>query len=265
MREQIVSVASLVIAIAILAAPLGMVVWLARTNAIDRAIAYNVEYAGWTLRRASVSLDEARSIIDTVRADRPAGCSDEAVSRMRSLALGSGVVEQVSIFDRGRLDCTSWSEAPEPIAQGEPVTTYAGDYRLYLDVMSSPAGGPRMMGLGRDSVQALLNPHRLVDVIADRNLTLVVATRENQIVASTDPTREAEFQALLDGGTPGGYAEGRVYARVEDDNLVALVVSDGYMVADEFRALLISWMPAGLTVSALLAALMFREFRSTLR
>lgn len=179
-------------------------------------------------------------------------CSPEHIRLMRSMALATTSAEQVGYFAEGRLQCSSWGVmdelVPEPTA--DHITADGAAITLGVSPGAGDVAGTLVsVQLGRHDI--LIDPERFVDVIADPNVRLAVATPDGRLIAQQPMPDPALLQRLL-REPHSGHTPRTLFATAQDQEWLALAVAPRTGLLAAFEQQFWQLLPLG-AVGAVLA------------
>jgi len=198
-----------------------------------------------TLQRAHRSYEGALDTLRELEQSPLQACSPEHLRLMRRLVMSTHSAEQVSYFENGRLICTSWGPMDAEIVQPTPTYVTAEGAGITLGVQ--PLAGSRqqpLMALSYGRYDILIDPARLVDVIADPNVRLAVASPDGRLIAQQDIQDQALLQRLL--RDPASGIEGQtLYATAQDQEWLAVATAPRTDLVAAFRHQIWQFIPLG--------------------
>ena len=167
-------------ALALLAAALPIAVMAYATW--DRAISVEQQrlrdIADRTLRRSDLSYQEALAALKSAEAGAYVPCSPEHIRRMQTLVMTTPSIDQMGYFEGGKLRCTSWGPFLSDVDQPTPDHVTSDGAGIAVDVRPEISGRRQVLAVLYGSYDALVDPRRFVDVIADPNVRLALASPE---------------------------------------------------------------------------------------
>lgn len=219
-----------IIAAIVLAAVVGAVVpvitvayftWARQQENEQRMLATTAERA---LLRAHRAYEDGLLALRKLNQTPLPPCSPEHLQLMRNLAVSTRSAEQVGYFEAGRLRCTSWGVTETVIPEPHPDHITADGASLTLGVRPQAGDGSPMLALQLGKHDLLIDPGRFVDVIADPNVRLALATPDGRLLAQQALPDQALLLRLL--RHPGSGHDGRSwYATAQDQEWLAIAVS----------------------------------------
>jgi len=238
------------IAAIVLAALLGAVLpvltvayfsWLRQQELEQRTLASTAER---TLQRAHRAYEGGLQALRKLNQTPLPPCSPEHLQLMRNLAVSTRSAEQVGYFERGRLRCTSWGMTENDVPQPTADHVTAEGAALVLGVRPQAGDGSPMLAVQLGKHDLLMDPTRFVDVIADPNVRLAVATPDGRLVAQQALPDQDLLQHLL--RHPGtGHTGGSWYVTAQDQAWLAIAVSPRTGLGESLRRQLWQLLPLG--------------------
>ena len=232
------------------------------------ADASRLEYtAQRTLQRAHRAYEAGLLALRKLNQSALPGCSPEHLRQMRVLALATTSAEQVGYFADGRLRCTSWGLVDDLIPEPSPdhITADGASITLGVRPVAGEGGGSLVsVQLGRHDI--LMDPERFVDVIADANVRLAVATPDGRLIAQ-QPMADAELLQRLLRQPHSGHTQRTLFATAQDQEWLAIAVAPRVGLVAAFRQQFWQLLPLGAVGAALAIAggIWFSRRRLSLR
>jgi len=198
-----------------------------------------------TLQRAHRSYEGALDTLRELEQSPLQACSPEHLRLMRRLVMSTHSAEQVSYFENGRLICTSWGPMDAEIVQPTPTYVTAEGAGITLGVQPLAGSNQQpLMALSYGRYDILIDPARLVDVIADPNVRLAVASPDGRLIAQQDIQDQALLQRLL--RDPASGIEGQtLYATAQDQEWLAVATAPRTDLVAAFRHQIWQFIPLG--------------------
>ena len=222
----------------------------AQVAAVDR-----LDYtAQRTLQRAHRAYEGSLLALRKLNQSALPGCSPEHLRQMRSLTLATTSAEQVGYFADGRLRCTSWGLVDELIPEPSPdhITADGASITLGVRPVAGEGGGSLVsVQLGRHDI--LMDPERFVDVIADANMRLAVATPDGRLIAQ-QPMPDAELLQRLLRQPHSGHTPRTLFATAQDQDWLAVAIAPRVGLVAAFQQQFWQLLPLGAVGAALAIA-----------
>ncbi|WP_327196924.1 MULTISPECIES: EAL domain-containing protein [unclassified Sphingopyxis] len=252
-RRTIIIIAS---CLAILAAilPLIAIAVYARHKAVEDENRHLIEYADWTLERATGNIRMVEGVFGRLERENRHGCDAAHIARMRQLTIDAQPVDEVGYFMDGKLACTSWGKVGRPVAIESPDTQLPGGIGIHLNVRPIVTSGGTVHALSRGDHNILIKPERLVDVLTDTKMTLGVATLDGKILSTSGPAH-ADLVARIARHGGSGRWRNQMFASAERKGLRAFAITDRALVEARIDRDLWYLVPIGVAISAALVGL----------
>ncbi len=240
----------LTLLVAILAGltPVALVAWLGwRHAATDEQRQLQVA-AERTLRRAMQAYSQALAAMDALQAAHVAPCSPAHIRLMQSKVVTTPSVDQISYFQQGTMQCSSWGQAPARIALPRPDHVTEEGVGLHLDITPRASFGRRMLSLQRGDYDTLMDPGHFVDVIDRPQVRVALATPDGRLIAQQGIRNQALLEALL--RNPGnGMDDSTLYASARSEQWLAIATAPRTQLLSAFREQAGILLPLGLLLA----------------
>ncbi|WP_253256746.1 EAL domain-containing protein [Stenotrophomonas sp. VV52] len=152
-------------------------------------------------------------------------CSPEHIRLMRSLALATTSAEQVGYFSEGRLRCTSWGPADALVPEPTPDHITADGAAITLGVRPAAGDGAgTLLSVQLGGHDILMDPERFIDVIAEPNVRLAVATPDGRLIAQ-QPIGDPELLQRLLREPHSGHTPRTLHATAQDQEWLAIAIA----------------------------------------
>ncbi len=156
----------------------------------DRAVSVEQQrlrdIAGRTLRRADQSYLEALAALKSAEAGAYDPCGTDHIRRMQTLVMTSPSVDQMGYFEGGKLRCTSWGPFLSDVNQPRSDHVTSDGAGIAVDVRPEASGRRQVLSILYGNYDVLVDPRRFVDVIADPNVRLALASPDGRLLARQD-------------------------------------------------------------------------------
>ncbi|AOA71056.1 MULTISPECIES: EAL domain-containing protein [Stenotrophomonas] len=205
-----------------------------------------------TLQRAHRAYEAGLLALRKLNQAQLPGCSPEHLKLMRSLTLSTTSAEQVGYFEEGRLRCTSWGMVEDLVPEPTPDHITADGASITLGVRPVAGDGAASLlslQLGRHDI--LMDPSRFVDVIAEPNVRLAVATPDGRLIAQ-QPMADPELLQRLLREPHNGHTPRTLFASAQDQEWLAIAIAPRVGLVAAFQQQLWQLVPLGV-VGAVLA------------
>jgi sensor c-di-GMP phosphodiesterase-like protein len=146
-------------------------------------------------------------------------CTDAHLAAMQAMTFSSPYLQEFAVIRDGQLVCTSWGRLATPATVGPPDYVSPTGFRVwYAWEAKAVAPGRRAIAVAQGSMQVLIDPAHLVDVVTDKpSLALLVFALPSRSVLSA--TSAAQAESLAASFDPAGIV-------LDDDRLVTYAASD---------------------------------------
>lgn len=215
------------------------------------------------LTRKERAISDARHVFGELAATTTEPCSEAHLNLMRSLVLNTRTVEEVGFFDNGRLACTSWGLIDRTFTSREPDFITREGIGVTLNIRPALPGGTPKLALSFGSYNVLVDPLRLVDVLAEPQIEMAISASSGLNVARTDDVTDAQLAAFAmeDGaGIQGNY----IYSLAQSGDWVAIAFERRPSFFSTLRREQLLLLPIGLFLAGLIVSLVFWQFRQRL-
>lgn len=177
--------------------PMAAMYYVSWTRAINKEQKQLKIVADRVILRARTSFKQATEVLKTLDQLNVQPCSPVHIAQMRTLTINTRAVDEVGYFEDGFLKCTSWGLTEQTIKQ-QP-GDFATKDGIHVKLRMSPlvTGGKPMMALQYNKYNVLMDPARLVDVIADENVQFGVGTNDGELIAASSETNATELAWFL--------------------------------------------------------------------
>lgn len=214
--------------------------------------------------RTQHSILDAAHTLRTIDAERRfAPCSEAHIAEMRRLSINSRTIEEVGYFADGYLKCTSWGPTEKQIAKLPADFTIGKDIEAWVNVPPLFSGANRMTVVQVGAHNALIDPVRPVDILADNSVRIMVTAPNGASAVSLnalDAGLVGELPAQAGSGLEGDHA----YAVAVDNGWRAMAVSPQRDLLRHFYSQLWLFLPFGGFAALVIVALVIRLSRRRL-
>ncbi|MGE6332337.1 EAL domain-containing protein [Stenotrophomonas sp. NPDC077659] len=207
------------------------------------------EIAERALRRADVSYQESLAVLRSAAASRLPACSAEHVRRMQTLVMTTPSVDQMGYFEGGKLRCTSWGTFEGDVDQPIPDHVTSDGASIKVGVRPQATNQRKVLSIQYGAYDTLVDPRRFVDVIADPQVRLALASPDGRLLSSQSGIDPALLMQLL--RQPGdGLDNTTLYATARNDEWLAIATGPRTALAATFRQQAWLFVPLGLLLAA---------------
>ncbi|MGN6225058.1 EAL domain-containing protein [Pseudoxanthomonas sp.] len=212
------------------------------------------DHAARAIERARAAFEEVDEAFDELERSTATPCSPRHIEELRRATLDTRSAEDVGYFRDGRLQCSSWGALREQVPRAAIEFTTVGAIGVSTRVQPRIRNAPPMLVLHRGSYSALVNPERLVDVLAEDDVRIALHAPGDQPLTAASPAVEA-LLARVGKDASGGTVAGQLYGVSRRDGWEALAARPLAAVAGRLRGEQLKLLPLALIVLAALAAL----------
>lgn len=234
--------------------PIATVVYFTWDRATDLEQIRLQDTAARTLLRADRAYQGALAALRQLNQSTLAPCTPEHLALMRSMTMSTRSAEQVGFFDQGRLRCTSWGPVAREILQPTPHYVTADGAGITLGVRPLAGGGRPMLALQFGDYDMLMDPARYIDVIADPNIRLAVASPDGRLIAQDPMEDQALLERLLREPASGVHGQ-TLYATAQDQQWLAVATAPRTDLLAAFQQQFKRYIPLGVAGALLVIGL----------
>lgn len=261
-RSRAIIIATVLVIVSI-AAPLGSMMYLAWTRAVNEEQARLELFARRAIQRANISLREIRSALYAVEPLNLLPCSPDHIARMRRLTVNTRTVDEIGYFENGLLKCTSWGLVNERVEQTPADFVTEDGLEVTLRMQPLITQGNAMMALQYRSHNVLTVPSRFSDVILDPGMRLAVATGSGHILGDLNAP-DPEVVRRVVANPVNGIDDERLIAVARGDSLVAVAMEPRSFLFERMREEELRLVPIGVLLSVLMVGLVMWSLRRRL-
>jgi len=197
-----------------------------------------------TLLRANRAYEAGMLALRRLNQSPLESCSPDHLHLMRALTLSTHSAEQVGYFEDGRLRCTSWGMMETHVPEPTPDHITADGAGITLGVRPIAGDGSTLIALHLGRYDILMDPSRFVDVIADPNVRLAVASPDGRLMAQQDLLDQPLLQRLL-RNPHSGMDSHTLYATAQDQEWLAIATAPRTDLLASFRQQFRQFIPLG--------------------
>jgi|GEM_PF-3093550 len=180
---------------------LGGMGYLSWQSGLRQEQAHLQRYATGAIERTRDAFTEIDEAFDTLSRSNVVPCSPRHIEELRLATLDTRSAEDVAYFRDGRLLCSSWGALRGHIPRAASDFTTGDGMGVSTHVQPHIRDAPSMLVLHRGGYSALVNPQRLVDVLADDDVQIAVyAPGGAPITASTPAPNTAAVPSSRERG-----------------------------------------------------------------
>lgn len=211
-------------------------------------------FARHTIMRANHSLKQATEALQIADKFNVAPCSKEHVLEMRKLAVNTRSVEEVGYFENGFLKCTSWGVTEGTIRQVPVDFTTPEGVQIAIRMKPKVSMSEPMMAMHFKSHNVLVDPVRLVDIVADPSVQLAIANDKGALLATLNNPDLALTAAAV--AKPGNsISEDHLVASTREGNWIAVAIAPRTVLLGKLRNEQMWMLPLGLLIAAAIVGL----------
>lgn len=206
------------------------------------------------LVRAKMSFQQTSDVLQVLNQAEFSPCSTAHIAKMQTLTINTRAVDEIGYFEDGLLKCTSWGPTDEKIKQLSGDFAIEGGIQVKLRMLPLVTGGNPMMAFHYKKYNVLMDPARLVDVIADPNIQLAVGTNKGKVIAALNVPGSTDLaQVLTKTGT--FVSDDYIVAQARDDVWIAAALMPRADIFASLRREQMLLLPLGAVMAAALIAL----------
>lgn len=219
----------------------------------DRAVSVEQQrlrdIAGRALRRADQSYQEALAALQSAEVGAHDACGPDHIRRMQTLVMTSPSVDQMGYFEGGKLRCTSWGPFLSDVNQPKADHVTSDGAGIAVDVRPEASGRRQVLSILYGNYDVLVDPRRFVDVIADPNVRLALASPDGRLLARQDGMDPALLETLL-RAPDEGLDHHTLYATARNEEWLAIATMPRTALAATFRQQAWLFVPIGVLLAA---------------
>lgn len=233
---------------------LGGMGYLSWQSGLRQEQAHLQRYAAGAIARTRDAFTEIDEAFDTLSRSNAAPCSPRHIEELRLATLDTRSAEDVAYFRDGRLLCSSWGALRGHIPRAASDFTTGDGIGVSTHVQPHIRDAPSMLVLHRGGYSALVNPERLVDVLADDDVQIAVYAPGGAPITATAPAASG-LLARAGAGASRGTQAGQLYGAATQDGWRAMAVRPLAGISDRLREEQLKLLPLALVLVAALVAL----------
>lgn len=247
-RRKVIAVA-IVLAVLGMALPMTAMFYFSWTRTVHQEQKRLALFARHTIMRANHSLKEATEALRTADRFAVVPCSKEHITEMRRLAVNTRSVEEVGYFENGFLKCTSWGVTEGTIRQVPVDFTTQDGVQIAIRMKPKVSLSEPMMAMHFKSHNVLVDPIRLVDIVADPNVQLAIANDKGVLLATLNNPDPALTAAAV--AKPGNsMSESHLIASTREENWIAVAITPRSVLLGSLRNEQMWMLPLGVLIAA---------------
>ncbi|MGI2033432.1 EAL domain-containing protein [Rhizobium panacihumi] len=174
--------------------------------------------------RAERSFTDAAATLKTLGGRRFISCTDAHIGEMRRLVINARTVEEIGYIEDGILKCTSWGTESRLIEEQKPDFVIGQDIKAWVDVVPMVTRANPMSVVQVGPYNALVDPGRLVEALADQSASVVI-TAPNGVITATLNAPDTDFTEKLGRTATKGTLGDTIYAVQSKSGWTAAAVS----------------------------------------
>lgn len=247
-RRKVIAVA-VVLAVLGTALPMTAMFYFSWMRTVHQEQKRLASFARHTIMRANFSLKQATDALRSADQFNLASCSKEHIAEMRKLVVNTRSVEEVGYFENGLLKCTSWGVTDRAIKQ--VASDFTTDEGVQITVRLKPTvslSNPTM-AMHYKSHNVLVDPLRLVDIVADPNVQLAIANDKGVVLATLNNPDPALTAASI--ARPGNsIGDDYLVASTREGNWIAVAITPRSVLPGKLRNEQMWLLPLGMLIAA---------------
>ncbi|WJH39287.1 EAL domain-containing protein [Aliirhizobium terrae] len=182
---------------------------------------------------------------------------------MRRLTINSRSIKEIGFLDGGLLKCTSWGQVTKRIDQQAPDFTMGDDIQAWVAVPPLFSGADPMTVVQVGRHNALIDPIRPIDLLADNHIRIAIIAPNGAKAASLNGTVSAETEERARESSRG-LENDHVYAVASEAGWTAIALNQQDELYEHFQGQLVVFLPFGAFASLFIVALVVRMSRKRL-
>lgn len=215
------------------------------------------------IARTNLAVGQSVDALRLMNESRLAPCSEAHIAQMRKMTVNTGSIEEIGYFSDGVLQCSSWGIVEHTVRR------HAGDFimksgaEIIRQAFAKVAEGEPMMVIQLNDYNALMSTKRLVDLVIDRQVSLVIADPGGDSIAERNAPDRALIASLIH--TPRDDMDDTyIYATAQSGGLMAIVVAPKGVLGALWHEEQLFYLPIAVLIDILLIALIIRYSRRLL-
>jgi sensor c-di-GMP phosphodiesterase-like protein len=251
------------IAMAVIGAiiPISLMGWLSWQSALRAEHERLAVFSEKVIERTNLTINEAKRTLQTFTPLPFVPCSKEHIAKMRQMTVNTSAIEEIGYFEHRVLKCTSWGQTESYINQVKSDYITADGTEISYLMHPNVSGADPMMAIQFGAHNALINPARFADILAEHTVHLVLKPARGPIVAESGVAiRETLIDEIL-ASPASDETEDYYHASVAKDGWIAIAITDKEQVQAEVRAKQLWMLPLGTFISVFIVLLIVRQSR----
>lgn len=246
--------------------PVGLSLWLAHRQVETKFIDELNTYSSRVALRADKVASQGKRALKQIGNFKGTPCSDEHLLAMRQVSYSFRYIQEVVYLDNDVPVCSSLEEKSDASALPGAGKKTKDGYRVWLTTQSDLGIQRYMVGIGTEHYTVMIDPASFIDVIpfgAWRIDTAIIGDTNNVVISSGGKIKPDIIQRLQQ--SPGKYVEenGIIYniQHFPDMRISIATWSSSLLLEKSWHRQAFIWLPAGIIIGLLTAALILRLVR----
>jgi len=206
------------------------------------------------LARARRATSDAHRVFQELSAFDAEACSPRHIALMRRLVFNTPSIEEIGYFEEGRLRCTSWGLTETVVPLTPPDFVMQDGLGMTFGVRPALLGGAVKLALGSGPYNALVDPVRFIDVIAEPQILMALATSDGRIVSRSGDADEAVLAELARAPRTGIDAN-LAFSAVRSGDWTAIALEPRPQIYSTLRREQLMLLPIGLFIASLIVSI----------
>jgi sensor c-di-GMP phosphodiesterase-like protein len=251
------------IAMAVIGAiiPISLMGWLSWQSALRAEHERLAVFSEKVIERTNLTINEAKRTLQIFTPLTFTPCSKEHIAKMRQMTVNTSAIEEIGYFEHRVLKCTSWGQTESHINQVKSDYITADGTEISYLMRPNVSGADPMMAIQFGAYNALINPARFADILAEHTVHLVLKPVRGPVIAESGAAiRETLVDEIL-ANPASNETEDYYHAQMVKDGWIAIAITDKEQVQAEVRAKQLWMLPLGTFISVFIVLLIVRQSR----
>ena len=243
--------------------PILLSIWLARYQAEQRFYDELTSYTQRINQLASVVIDESKTALKDINRIDSQTCDPAHLQAMRRVAFTYRFVQEVIFVKGSQALCSSLEQESHISPFPEPERINKEGYRFWFTPSNDLGINHYMIAMSRRDHMVVLDPRSFIDVLPLASWSMdsaVIGLTRNRVVVSSAPLSLPVWQHMRDHNLTRYEEAGNMYSMLRNNqaNFAVVVWAPTHPMKAASNQQLMLWLPVGILVSLMAAALMLR-------